>query len=150
MNLNVIETSVSPPKDKMQILEVELQPQTLANSYSSLVVIAILCLLLLNFSFCLFYRTLDVQPNRVTVGGIRSVEPILQRRGQVESHDFVGCIMEFAVNGRPLEPSQALAAQGILDQYVCYIWYQIDSIYDIESQHENQALFHSNTTRYFL
>ena len=25
--------------------------------------------------------------------------------------------MEFAVNGRPLEPSQALAAQGILDQY---------------------------------
>uniref|UniRef100_A0A8C2SPN7 Protocadherin Fat 4 n=1 Tax=Coturnix japonica TaxID=93934 RepID=A0A8C2SPN7_COTJA len=60
--------------------------------------------------------TLDVQPNRLTVGGIRSVEPILQRRGQVESHDFVGCIMEFAVNGRPLEPSQALAAQGILDQ----------------------------------
>ncbi|KAF4011869.1 hypothetical protein G4228_003419 [Cervus hanglu yarkandensis] len=61
--------------------------------------------------------TLDVQPNRVTVGGIRSLEPILQRRGHVESHDFVGCIMEFAVNGRPLEPSQALAAQGILDQY---------------------------------
>ncbi|XP_019377369.1 PREDICTED: protocadherin Fat 4, partial [Gavialis gangeticus] len=60
--------------------------------------------------------TLDVQPNRVTVGGIRSLEPILQRRGQVESHDFVGCIMEFAVNGRPLEPSQALAAHGILDQ----------------------------------
>ncbi|XP_038255144.1 protocadherin Fat 4 [Dermochelys coriacea] len=60
--------------------------------------------------------TLDVQPNRVTVGGIRSLEPILQRRGQVESHDFVGCIMEFAVNGRPLEPSQALAAQGILDR----------------------------------
>ncbi|XP_012862492.1 protocadherin Fat 4 [Echinops telfairi] len=60
--------------------------------------------------------TLDVQPNRVTVGGIRSLEPILQRRGHVESHDFVGCIMEFAINGRPLEPSQALAAQGILDQ----------------------------------
>uniref|UniRef100_A0A8B9X8Z2 Protocadherin Fat 4 n=1 Tax=Bos mutus grunniens TaxID=30521 RepID=A0A8B9X8Z2_BOSMU len=60
--------------------------------------------------------TLDVQPNRVTVGGIRALEPILQRRGHVESHDFVGCIMEFAVNGRPLEPSQALAAQGILDQ----------------------------------
>lgn len=57
----------------------------------------------------------------------------------MESHDFVGCIMEFAVNGRPLEPSQALAAQGILDQYVCYIWYQIDSIYDIGSQHETQA-----------
>lgn len=54
------------------------------------------------------------------------MEPILQRRGQVESHDFVGCIMEFAVNGRPLEPSQALAAQGILDQYVCYIWDQMD------------------------
>uniref|UniRef100_A0A8C2V2H2 Protocadherin Fat 4 n=1 Tax=Chinchilla lanigera TaxID=34839 RepID=A0A8C2V2H2_CHILA len=60
--------------------------------------------------------TLDVQPNRVTVGGIRSLEPILQRRGHVESHDFVGCVMELAVNGRPLEPSQALASQGILDQ----------------------------------
>uniref|UniRef100_A0A2K6PPR7 FAT atypical cadherin 4 n=1 Tax=Rhinopithecus roxellana TaxID=61622 RepID=A0A2K6PPR7_RHIRO len=67
--------------------------------------------------------TLDVQPNRVTVGGIRSLEPILQRRGHVESHDFVGCIMEFAVNGRPLEPSQALAAQGILDQYGNFISY---------------------------
>ncbi|KAJ6650293.1 hypothetical protein lerEdw1_013425 [Lerista edwardsae] len=60
--------------------------------------------------------TLDVQPNRVTIGGIRSLGPILQRKGQVESHDFVGCIMEFAVNGRPLEPNQALAAEGILDQ----------------------------------
>uniref|UniRef100_A0A8D2JBT4 FAT atypical cadherin 4 n=1 Tax=Varanus komodoensis TaxID=61221 RepID=A0A8D2JBT4_VARKO len=60
--------------------------------------------------------TLDVQPNRVTIGGIRSLEPILQRKGQVESHDFVGCIMEFAVNGRPLEPNQALSAEGILDQ----------------------------------
>ncbi|XP_062839712.1 protocadherin Fat 4 [Anolis carolinensis] len=60
--------------------------------------------------------TLDVQPNRVTIGGIRSLEPILQRKGQVESHDFVGCIMEFAVNGRPLEPSQALSAERILDQ----------------------------------
>ncbi|XP_075056154.1 protocadherin Fat 4 [Mixophyes fleayi] len=60
--------------------------------------------------------TLDVQPNRITVGGIRSLEPILQRKRQVQSHDFVGCIMEFAVNGRPLEPSQALSAQGILDR----------------------------------
>lgn len=41
----------------------------------------------------------------------------------MESHDFVGCIMEFAVNGRPLEPSQALAADGILDQYVIYTIY---------------------------
>lgn len=65
-------------------------------------------------------RTLDVQPNRITVGGIRSLEPILQRRAQVQSHDFVGCIMEFAVNGRPLEPSQALSAQGILDRYVLH------------------------------
>ncbi|XP_043917634.1 protocadherin Fat 4 [Protopterus annectens] len=60
--------------------------------------------------------TLDVQPNRVTVGGIRSINPILQRRGQVESHDFVGCIMEFAVNGRPLEPSQAFSSEHILDR----------------------------------
>lgn len=73
--------------------------------------------------FALLCRTLDVQPNRVTVGGIRSLEPILQRRGHVESHDFVGCIMEFAINGRPLEPSQALAAQGILDQYGNFISY---------------------------
>ncbi|KAG8511218.1 Protocadherin Fat 4 [Galemys pyrenaicus] len=60
--------------------------------------------------------TLDVQPNRVSVGGVRSLDPLLQRPGQVESHDFVGCVMELAVNGRPLEPSRALASQGILDQ----------------------------------
>ncbi|XP_078395822.1 protocadherin Fat 4 isoform X1 [Cetorhinus maximus] len=62
--------------------------------------------------------TLEVQPNRLTVGGIRSIEPILQRKGQVVTHDFVGCVMEFAVNGRPLEPSQALANHGILDRCV--------------------------------
>uniref|UniRef100_A0A8C7IX35 Protocadherin Fat 4 n=1 Tax=Oncorhynchus kisutch TaxID=8019 RepID=A0A8C7IX35_ONCKI len=59
---------------------------------------------------------LDVGPNRLSVGGVRSIEPILHRRGQVATHDFVGCIMEFAVNGRPLEPSQALASHGILDR----------------------------------
>uniref|UniRef100_A0A3Q3IX46 FAT atypical cadherin 4 n=1 Tax=Monopterus albus TaxID=43700 RepID=A0A3Q3IX46_MONAL len=59
---------------------------------------------------------LDVQPNRLSVGGVRSIEPVLHRRAQVATHDFVGCIMEFAVNGRPLEPSQALASRGILDR----------------------------------
>uniref|UniRef100_A0A4W5JBD6 Protocadherin Fat 4 n=1 Tax=Hucho hucho TaxID=62062 RepID=A0A4W5JBD6_9TELE len=59
---------------------------------------------------------LDVGPNRLSVGGVRSIEPVLHRRGQVATHDFVGCIMEFAVNGRPLEPSQALVSHGILDR----------------------------------
>ncbi|XP_014858141.1 PREDICTED: protocadherin Fat 4 isoform X1 [Poecilia mexicana] len=59
---------------------------------------------------------LDVQPNRLSVGGVRSIEPVLHRRGQIATHDFVGCIMELAVNGRPLEPSQALASRGILDR----------------------------------
>uniref|UniRef100_A0A3B4CZQ3 Protocadherin Fat 4 n=1 Tax=Pygocentrus nattereri TaxID=42514 RepID=A0A3B4CZQ3_PYGNA len=59
---------------------------------------------------------LDVQPNRLSVGGVRSIEPLLHRRGQVTTHDFVGCIMEFAINGRPLEPSQALSSHGILDR----------------------------------
>ncbi|MEQ2176233.1 Protocadherin Fat 4 [Goodea atripinnis] len=59
---------------------------------------------------------LDVQPNRLLVGGVRSIDPVLHRRGQITTHDFVGCIMELAVNGRPLEPSQALASSGILDR----------------------------------
>ncbi|KAA0709827.1 Protocadherin Fat 4 FAT tumor suppressor -like protein 4 [Triplophysa tibetana] len=59
---------------------------------------------------------LDVQPNRVSVGGVRSIEALLHRKGQVATHDFVGCIMEFAVNGRPLEPSQALSSHGVLDR----------------------------------
>lgn len=57
-----------------------------------------------------------MQPNRLSVGGVRSIEPVLHRRGQIATHDFVGCIMELAVNGRPLEPSQALASGGILDR----------------------------------
>lgn len=67
-------------------------------------------------SFVCVCRILDVQPNRLSVGGVRSIEPVLHRRGQIATHDFVGCIMEFAVNGRPLEPSQALASRGILDR----------------------------------
>lgn len=66
----------------------------------------------------MFVRILDVQPNRVSVGGVRSIEGLLHRKGQVATHDFVGCIMEFAVNGRPLEPSQALSSHGVLDRSV--------------------------------
>lgn len=62
-------------------------------------------------------RILDVQPNRLSVGGVGSIEPLLHRRGQVGTHDFVGCIMELAVNGRPLEPSQALASRGITERF---------------------------------
>ncbi|XP_062874781.1 protocadherin Fat 4 [Trichomycterus rosablanca] len=59
---------------------------------------------------------LDVQPNRLLVGGVRSIEPLLRRNNQVITHDFTGCIMEFSINGRPLEPSQALSSLGILDR----------------------------------
>ena len=41
--------------------------------------------------------------------------------------------MEFAVNGRPLEPSQALAAQGILDQYGNLISYYCNKTVNTKS-----------------
>uniref|UniRef100_A0A3B3TF36 Protocadherin Fat 4 n=1 Tax=Paramormyrops kingsleyae TaxID=1676925 RepID=A0A3B3TF36_9TELE len=59
---------------------------------------------------------LDVRPNRLSVGGMRSTEPLLRRPGQVAAHDFVGCVMELAVNGNPLEPGQALETHGITDR----------------------------------
>lgn len=58
---------------------------------------------------------LDVQPNRLFVGGVSSLEPLLLRR-QVSAHDFIGCVTELAVNGRPLEQGQALGGHGVLDR----------------------------------
>ena len=47
------------------------------------------------------------------LGGIPTVEPILERPGQVHSDDFVGCIQSLSVNGRTLNLSNALQSRGI-------------------------------------
>ena len=47
------------------------------------------------------------------LGGIPSVEPILERPGQVHSDDFVGCIQSLSVNGRTLNLSNSLQSRGI-------------------------------------
>ncbi|XP_078719353.1 protocadherin Fat 4 [Lampetra fluviatilis] len=61
-------------------------------------------------------QTLDVHGGRAWAGGVASLLPLLPliRRSGI-SHDFVGCVREFSINGAPLQPSQALAASGVLD-----------------------------------
>ncbi|MGH0184637.1 UNVERIFIED_CONTAM: hypothetical protein FKN15_015775 [Acipenser sinensis] len=60
-------------------------------------------------------RTLDVGSNNMVFGGMKSIDPILRRPGQVRTDDFIGCVKNIRLNGVPLEPSQALISHNILD-----------------------------------
>lgn len=57
--------------------------------------------------------TLNFSNKPMYLGGIPTVEPILERPGQVHSDDFVGCIQSLSVNGRTLNLSNALQSRGI-------------------------------------
>jgi protocadherin Fat 4 len=50
------------------------------------------------------------------IGGVRDVESILERPGQIETDDFVGCIHSIVVNGRHLNLSTPLESRSISDQ----------------------------------
>lgn len=52
----------------------------------------------------------------MTFGGLRTTEAILVHPSQIRTHDFVGCIRNFHVNGILLRPSMALAAYNIFDR----------------------------------
>lgn len=62
-------------------------------------------------------RTLDVGGSNMTFGGVRSIESVLLRPGQVQTHDFVGCVRNMKVNGIPLGLTKALAAYNFLERY---------------------------------
>jgi len=47
------------------------------------------------------------------LGGLVSAEPLLERLGQLQSDDFVGCVHSVAVNGRPLNLSSPLNSRGV-------------------------------------
>jgi len=52
----------------------------------------------------------------VLIGGVRDVESILERPGQIQTDDFVGCIHSVVVNGRHLNMSTPLESRAISDQ----------------------------------
>ncbi|GLD53473.1 protocadherin Fat 4-like isoform X1, partial [Lates japonicus] len=61
-------------------------------------------------------RTLDIGNSNMTFGGLRTAEFILLHPAQIKTHDFVGCVRNFHVNGILLRPSMALATYNILDR----------------------------------
>ncbi|XP_051534770.1 protocadherin Fat 4 [Myxocyprinus asiaticus] len=58
-------------------------------------------------------RTLDVNTNNLTFGGVKSIDVILQR--QIRTHDFVGCMRNILVNNIGQDSLKALASQNVLD-----------------------------------
>ncbi|XP_023230562.1 cadherin-related tumor suppressor-like, partial [Centruroides sculpturatus] len=47
--------------------------------------------------------TLNFHANLFYLGGVPSIEPIIERPGQIAADDFVGCVHSVAVNGRMLD-----------------------------------------------
>jgi hypothetical protein len=43
-------------------------------------------------------RKLDLGQQPLTIGGINDINVPLRHPGQIESHDFVGCMREFKIN----------------------------------------------------
>lgn len=50
---------------------------------------------------------------RLLIGGLNNADPVLERPGQIHSDDLVGCVHSVSVNGRLLNLSQPLEAEGI-------------------------------------
>lgn len=47
------------------------------------------------------------------LGGLASVDPLLERPGQVHSDDLVGCIHSVSINGRSLNLTNPLSSRGV-------------------------------------
>jgi protocadherin Fat 4 len=47
------------------------------------------------------------------LGGLAIAEPLLERPGQLQADDFVGCVHSVAVNGRALNLSSPLSSRGV-------------------------------------
>lgn len=62
----------------------------------------------MNFFAFIFFRTLNFSGNLMFVGGISSVDPLLERPGQISTSDFVGCMRGLSVNGRQIDMSAPL------------------------------------------
>lgn len=58
-------------------------------------------------------RTLNFNGQPMLFGGLASAEPLLERPGQLQADDFVGCVHSVAVNGRPLNLSSPLSSRGV-------------------------------------
>lgn len=65
------------------------------------------------YAILLNCRTLNFNGQPMLLGGLASAEPLLERPGQLQSDDFVGCVHSVAVNGRPLNLSSPLSARGV-------------------------------------
>ncbi|KAG9264646.1 protocadherin Fat 4-like [Astyanax mexicanus] len=60
-------------------------------------------------------RTLDIRTHNLTVGGVKTIDVILLRSGQVRTHDFVGCMRNMKVNNVLLDAFSALTSNKILE-----------------------------------
>ncbi|XP_050300468.1 cadherin-related tumor suppressor isoform X2 [Anthonomus grandis grandis] len=57
--------------------------------------------------------TLNFNNHPVYIGGLNSPDPVLERPGQIHSDDFVGCVHSVSINGRQLNLSHPIQAEGI-------------------------------------
>ena len=59
-------------------------------------------------------RKLDLGQQPLTIGGINDINVPLRHPGQIESHDFVGCMREFKINNEDyLRSKQPIEEQGV-------------------------------------
>ena len=64
--------------------------------------------------FFVFFRKLNLSNEPVSIGGIKDINVALQRPGQIETHDFVGCMREFKINNEDyLHSKNPLEEQGV-------------------------------------
>ncbi|XP_051962624.1 protocadherin Fat 4 isoform X2 [Xyrauchen texanus] len=59
-------------------------------------------------------KTLEVNANNLTFGGVKSIGVILLK--QIRTHDFVGCMRNIQVNNIGPDTLKALASQNVLDR----------------------------------
>ncbi|XP_076252739.1 cadherin-related tumor suppressor fat isoform X2 [Rhynchophorus ferrugineus] len=62
--------------------------------------------------------TLNFNNQPLLIGGLNNPDPVLERPGQIHSDDFVGCVHSVSINGRQLNLSNPLHAEGIQNKCI--------------------------------
>lgn len=69
--------------------------------------------ILMKLFFFFSCRTLNFNNHPLYIGGLKSIDPLLESPGQVKSDDFVGCVHSVTINGRSLNLSNALSSHNV-------------------------------------
>ena len=64
------------------------------------------------------FRFMDTGPDVLYIAGVADMQTLLQRPGDVATHDFIGCLRDVVLSGVDLQSQTPIASNGITNMCV--------------------------------